>query len=769
MTARLFCALLCLHLPLAAAQALPGTLAAKPKATADKAGAQIDPASLSTLLEDKLAQTRRRVAALPPAEAAPPAGVTAPEWKEQRWLLEDMQRTLQLHKDALVNLGKTGRLRQETEQAATEWSGFTQPPPYEIGFVDDLGTQVRNKAQEANSVRIELELMTRLLADSRTELEKALQALRQTGEQAESVQDPAQPARWRLSLAELRKEYFEARAGMLDTSRRVQEEKIALLQAEQKLLQLKLSAASRASTFSAGARDASRAALAAEREKLDRQVQQSIATSQAALERRARLLAGQPAAATPEAAQGLRRELDVAQIEADYETAALRILRILQNLAASEEQVWELRFEEAARHDTLSLERSLQSVVQYMERLHLLRDHVRNESERIGARLADLRKRLAEWQPAYGDKALGGRELKASEKMEVVLRGAEAKIFQIESLLLNWQIATKAKIEGSTWKERAAGWYAAAAGLAGRTWQYELIAVEDKIEVEGREIVGKRSVTVGKAAKALVILSIGLAITTWLANRGRRRLLAWLPGRESAALLGVRLFSLAMVLGLVVFSLLAVNIPLTAFAFMGGALAIGIGFGAQNIINNFISGLILLVEKPIKLGDIVEVEGIRGRVSNIGSRCCLVSRADGVDMLIPNSSFLEKSVTNWTLSDRKLRFGVNVGVAYGAPLPEAMRLLRLAAHGNPAVLDNPAPEVQLEDFGDNAQVLRVEYWLDMAVSPDFRKVASEIRQAIGAAFAANGIEISFPQRDIHLDSRTPLQVEVVQQPGKTPA
>ena len=177
MTARLFCALLCLHLPLAAAQALPGTLAAKPKATADKAGAQIDPASLSTLLEDKLAQTRRRVAALPPAEAAPPAGVTAPEWKEQRWLLEDMQRTLQLHKDALVNLGKTGRLRQETEQAATEWSGFTQPPPYEIGFVDDLGTQVRNKAQEANSVRIELELMTRLLADSRTELEKALQAL----------------------------------------------------------------------------------------------------------------------------------------------------------------------------------------------------------------------------------------------------------------------------------------------------------------------------------------------------------------------------------------------------------------------------------------------------------------------------------------------------------------------------------------------------------------------------------------------------------------
>ena len=124
---------------------------------------------------------------------------------------------------------------------------------------------------------------------------------------------------------------------------------------------------------------------------------------------------------------------------------------------------------------------------------------------------------------------------------------------------------------------------------------------------------------------------------------------------------------------------------------------------------------------------------------------------------------------NWTLSAGNLPFGVNVGVAYGAPLPEAMRLLRLAAHGNPAVLDNPAPEVQLEDFGDNAQVLRVEYWLDMAVSPDFRRVASEIRQAIGEAFAANGIEISFPQRDIHLDSRTPLQVEVVQQPGKTPA
>ncbi|MBU2571788.1 MAG: mechanosensitive ion channel [Gammaproteobacteria bacterium] len=116
------------------------------------------------------------------------------------------------------------------------------------------------------------------------------------------------------------------------------------------------------------------------------------------------------------------------------------------------------------------------------------------------------------------------------------------------------------------------------------------------------------------------------------------------------------------------FSLVRVHVPLTVFTFFGGALAIGAGFGAQNIISNFISGLILSVERPIKLGDIVDVEGVRVKITHIGGRCCQVHRFDGIDMLIPNSRLLDKSVTNWTLSEQSIRCTVMVGIAYGSPV-----------------------------------------------------------------------------------------------------
>jgi potassium efflux system protein len=245
---------------------------------------------------------------------------------------------------------------------------------------------------------------------------------------------------------------------------------------------------------------------------------------------------------------------------------------------------------------------------------------------------------------------------------------------------------------------------------------------------EGREIVGKRSATVGKVVKVLLILRVGLWLTVWIAEHGCRFLTSRLPGRESAVLLGLRLFTLLMVVvGLVVLALVTVNIPLTVFAFPGGARAIGVGFGAQNILNNFISGLILLVEKPIKLGDIVDVEGVRGRVTHIGSHCCQVRRFDGIDMLIPNSSCLEKNVTNWTLSDRHLRCTIRVGAAYGSPLPVALGLLRLAVESHPFGLTDPGS----------------------------RGLPGRLRR-----------RRTDPARDIHLDSARPVKVELTA-PQKT--
>jgi small-conductance mechanosensitive channel len=161
------------------------------------------------------------------------------------------------------------------------------------------------------------------------------------------------------------------------------------------------------------------------------------------------------------------------------------------------------------------------------------------------------------------------------------------------------------------------------------------------------------------------------------------------------------------------------------------------------------------------MGDIVEVEGILSRVTHIGSRCCQVQRFDGIDMLIPNSSFLEKTVTNWTLSDHCLRLSVLVGVAYGTPSTQAMALAKRAASEHPQVMTMPEPEVYLQDFAANALSLKLDFWIDLQIQPNRYRVMSDVRLRIEQLFAEANIVIPFQRHDIHLDVVKPLKVEMV--------
>lgn len=193
------------------------------------------------------------------------------------------------------------------------------------------------------------------------------------------------------------------------------------------------------------------------------------------------------------------------------------------------------------------------------------------------------------------------------------------------------------------------------------------------------------------------------------------------------------------------------NIPITAFAFLSGAIAIGFGFGAQNIINNFISGWILIGEKPIRIGDFLEVEGTKGTVEQINTRSTRIRRVDGVHMLIPNSKLLENTVINWTLRDQLVRGSVKVGVAYGSDCRLVSRLMQEITVRQSKVLDTPKPEVFFQDFGDNALNFEVFFWINSKVEGGIRAVGSNIRFEIDDAFKEHNIVIAYPQRDIHLD------------------
>ncbi|NNG00718.1 MAG: mechanosensitive ion channel [Desulfobacteraceae bacterium] len=288
-------------------------------------------------------------------------------------------------------------------------------------------------------------------------------------------------------------------------------------------------------------------------------------------------------------------------------------------------------------------------------------------------------------------------------------------------------------------------------------WQYELWAIDS------------RPVTVKKLITALLITVIGLIITRIALRHFSRRVLARAQLKTTTAsnIEKLLLYSSYILLGLL--ALRIVNIPLAAFAFLGGAVAIGFGFGAQNLINNFISGFMIMGEKPIGLGDLIEIDGVLGKVEEIGARCTRIRTGENIDILVPNSGFLEKNITNWTLSDNNIRALVTVGLAYGSPVRRVRSLLLEAVTEIPGILKSPEPFVIFKDFGDNALIFDLFFWVSINRVIERKMIESDVRFRIDDLFKEAGLVIAFPQRDVHLDTQRPLDVRLLPNGKEVPA
>jgi potassium efflux system protein len=197
------------------------------------------------------------------------------------------------------------------------------------------------------------------------------------------------------------------------------------------------------------------------------------------------------------------------------------------------------------------------------------------------------------------------------------------------------------------------------------------------------------------------------------------------------------------------------------------ALSVGIGFGLQEIVANFISGLILLFEQPIRVGDTVTVGETSGVVTRIRMRATTIRDWDGRELLVPNKEFITGRLLNWSLSDRQTRFQIVVGVAYGTDLKLAMQTALAAAHEHPDVLEDPAPFITFDNFGDNSLTLVLRCYLGTIEKR--LTVASEVRSAVNEKFNEHGICVAFPQRDVHLDTTRPLEVTISKLGGGLPA
>ena len=506
-----------------------------------------------------------------------------------------------------------------------------------------------------------------------------------------------------------------------------------------------------------------RARAKAGAEKLKAEIDASVSAHNKRLAERDRLVRDGAKNAAGSEERNLRlRFLDDA-LETDL--VVLRGLSWLQLIGQQWSEAIELRFlslggDAQAREAALPALQKIKSGLD--DRLKIAKEQRRA----LNLSIREQEGRLASAVPGSIEYRYTNEMLGLLQKRNLMFDRVEAFVANFERQIGRWERDLGGGGASSLGERLTAGWRAATRWLS-VLWHYELFSVEDSVEVDGSRVPVSYGVTVDKSVGALLLFVLGYWALARLSRVAQRVLVTRFGIEAQLAQVIRRWLVILFTLGLVVFVLNLARIPLTVFAFLGGALAIGVGFGTQTIIKNLISGIIILFERKIRVGDIVNIGETTGNVVAVDLRATTISGFDGVEALVPNSTFLENTVTNWTYSSPSIRRELRIGVAYGSDTRLAASLLAQCAREHAHVLRDPIPEVFFEDYGDSALQFVLVYWVQLGLQVGPRRVDSDLRHAIGDRFAEAGIGVPFPQRDIRLEVNGPLPVQVSHgEPGR---
>jgi len=669
------------------------------------------------------------------------------------WRRLELQRIylLESREQALKDL-KTLRNEAPSDPGRSAWKGFSGNPPYPLAVLSNLYDHIYALRSEVDALEVqravrEANLTTFLKAREATEkqLRQAEELLKKSAGKESAVR-----ARRQRDLARLRNEINSEGALSEDVAQLLAAEKIRSKRKELQSLEEQYRAAETASPLTREDLDRKLAELDARRKDREKLFAAAIQEERSAKKALEKTLSGGAITAGPTE----RIRLETASSKIGIYQGSLRILNF-------EEALWQDRYRLGQADDLGELREKRAEVDKALKQLGSWKEAfgrtavsyaplIESETEKLGAGTlskeeeGSVRSRVAAYQERQ---ILWGQVVQALNQVErVATRWKEDLEYRVEHVAT----AARARETGKT-----------LLSVFGKLWNTELYVAEETTVIEGQKIVRPFSVTVGKVGKALIVLLAGLwgagKVGNLLKRHASRRY-----GMEASRISQMeRKWSFFSFLLLLAFSLALVNIPLAVFAFFGGILAIGIGFGAQHLIGNFISSVILMFDRTISLGDIVEMEGQFGRVKSIGLRSSSIRRFDGVEVLVPNSQFLEQKVTNWTLSDQKVRYEISVGAAYGSPTQDTSGRILGVIREDERVMASPEPVVIFEEFGDSALMFRAFFWLALSAERDNRVVCSDLRHRIAETLDRAGIVIAFPQRDVHLDTKGPIEVKVL--------
>jgi small-conductance mechanosensitive channel len=380
-----------------------------------------------------------------------------------------------------------------------------------------------------------------------------------------------------------------------------------------------------------------------------------------------------------------------------------------------------------------------------------------------------LAKRIATWAERYRSHATGGRAIRIVAPLLIPLLWlfllwlsiAVASTFDwpfrildsIVTLLLAW-IAIRLVsqlVQNPIWSTLFV-WVAwTLAALSILDWLPTIIAIMQSAEIVR---VGDSPITLYTVAQSTLALVVLLSLAVYLTGVIEARIRTSRTLSPSVQVLFVKSLKIVLIVLAVVIAIDSVGIDLTALAVFGGAIGVGVGFGLQKIVSNLISGVILLVDKSIKPGDVIAVSGTYGWVTALGGRYVSVVTRDGVEHLIPNETLISERVENWTHTDSQTRLKVDVGVHYDTDIHRAMELCLEAAAEVDRVISRPEAKCLLIEFGDSAINLQLRFWIADAHN-GVQNVKSAVLLKVWEKFKEHGVQIPYPQRDLHLKSGFP--------------
>lgn len=709
---------------------------------------------------------RAKLAAAGNGENTDSETATADELTERRQLLQQWLAALDQEGRYLQHLKEVRELNQERNLEQESWHGFREAPTLLAG--EQLTDAVSAQRLELRSARMMLSIFENEIARYGKNLEENRRRFRLA--QEDGLQTPRQE--WLVRLAMSRKDADEAAVETSEIGRQLIWEALSGQEKHLEFLERKLAEARTRTRITKADLEGMFAEINAKRSGLQLELEEAIGNDRALQTAREAAREKFHAAQTKKEIsrptadlEQLRGAAEIAQARAETSRQKVEILRGFLQLTDYIQSVWQDRFWATEPRSVRQFRGKKLHYQSYLEKLHewkaLMEDTLASVSDQMlrhGLRATDPRVAPVE------------REL-AAQLRETLQERAVVALRAVGALTMTEDLTTRMHSELSEQIERISiiGKVRFVAGEAGafllRIWNTDLYIAEDSVIAGGQKVSVPRSITIGKVLIALTIFLGGLLLAR--SAYGLVTRLSAKLGKQSRQGAAIHAKTTAAVIALIslLVAMSSVRIPWSVFAFMGGALAIGVGFGAQTLVNNFISGLILLGERTIRVGDIVEVDDQRGKVMRMGFRHSLIARGDGIEVLVPNSQFLEKKLVNWTLTDDLVRYSLSVGVAHGESPVEVSRLLGQALAEHASIARTPAPEVFFEEFGEKSLVFTLKFWMQLRHGVDGGRVRSDLRHRINALFREAGIAMLPPAGALHLDSARPLEIKIVSPPA----